>query len=537
MIVLEPEPDAREPDRSSGPRWWWGALAGLLAVVAALGVGELVTGVLDGTRTAVVSVGEVVVENAPNWLKQFAIDTFGQNDKDALIVGTTVVLVLLSIGLGVASVRRLWVGVSGTVVLGVVGAWSALTRPGAGPADLWPSLLGTAAAVSVLVVLLRSPAGDSTASWAAADPTGWGRRSAPAPSGFDRRRFLASAGVVAGGAAVAGGVGRALQRRFRVDGARAAVELPPPASTATPVPPGADLGTPGLTPFVTANGDLYRVDTALVLPRVTPDEWSLSIGGMVDDPIELSYDDVLDRELVERDITLVCVSNEVGGNLAGNVRWLGVPLASLLDEVGVQPGADQIVSRSTDGWTAGTPTQAVRDGRDALLAIGMNGEPLTVEHGFPARLIVPGLYGYTSATKWVRELRLTTFDAFDPYWVQRGWADVAPIKTMSRIDTPRGLAEVGPGTVPLAGVAWAPHRGISNVEVRVDDGPWQDADLGAVPTDDTWRQWVLPWDATPGRHSLTVRATDGDGAVQTEERAEPIPDGASGWHSIVVTVP
>jgi len=574
-VLLDP-PAAAPHDGTVRRRapWWWGALAGLLAVGAALAVGELVTGVLEGTSSAVVSVGEVVVENAPNWLKEFAIRTFGENDKDALIAGTTITLVVVSIVLGVASVRRLSIGIVGTVAFGVIGVWAALTRTGASASDAWPSILGTAAGVAVLWFLLHrtssapaaasvSPAGAAAGSEPvvpsiADEPTTLaepelpaepesepelpatmrpsGTRPAPAPAGFDRRKFLVSAGLIAGGVVVVGTVGKGLQGRYSIDGARQAVALPPPASPATALPAGVDLGN-GISPFVTPNGDFYRVDTALVAPRVTPSDWKLSIGGMVDNPVEFSFQDLLDRELIERDITLVCVSNEIGGQYAGNARWLGVSLAALLEEAGVQPGADQLVSRSVDGWTAGSPTQVVMDGRDAMVAIGMNGEPLPVEHGFPARLVVPGLYGFVSATKWVTELELTTFDAYDSYWAQRGWAKEAPIKTMARIDTPRGLATVDAGTVPIGGVAWAVHRGIEAVEVRVDDGPWQKAELAAAPTtNDTWRQWVYPWEATTGRHSITARATDGTGDVQTDQRANPIPDGASGWHTVVVIV-
>jgi DMSO/TMAO reductase YedYZ molybdopterin-dependent catalytic subunit len=257
---------------------------------------------------------------------------------------------------------------------------------------------------------------------------------------------------------------------------------------------------------------------------------------MVDNPITLTYEDLLERELVERDITLVCVSNEVGGPYAGNAQWLGVPLADLLREAGVQDGADQIVSRSVDGWTAGTPTELALDGRDAMIAIGMNREPLPIERGFPARMVVPGLYGYTSACKWITEIELTTFDAYDVYWVERGWAQVAPIKTMARIDTPQGLGNVQAGPAVIGGVAWAIHRGISGVEVRIDGGPWQPARLGEVPSVDTWRQWAFDWEATSGRHTIEARAIDGTGEVQTDQRAEPIPDGASGWHQVVVIV-
>ncbi|MEX0756328.1 MAG: molybdopterin-dependent oxidoreductase, partial [Acidimicrobiia bacterium] len=263
--------------------------------------------------------------------------------------------------------------------------------------------------------------------------------------------------------------------------------------------------------------------------------YTLAITGMVDRPLTLTYQELIDRPLVESDITLTCVSNEVGGKLVGNARWLGVRLDDLLDEAGIAPGADQIVGRSVDRYTCGFPVSAL-DGRDALVAIAMNGEPLPPEHGFPARLIVPGLYGYVSATKWLAEIELTTFDQFDHYWVDRGWDAEAPIKTQSRIDTPSALGRIAPGTTAIAGVAWAQTRGIDRVEVRIDDGPWQDAELAAELNDTTWRQWKLAWDATPGRHEISCRATDRTGTTQTEERTRPIPNGASGWHSIVVIV-
>jgi DMSO/TMAO reductase YedYZ molybdopterin-dependent catalytic subunit len=553
-------------------------VSGALAAGTALAAGELVAGAV-GANNPVVSIGELVIEHAPAWLKDFAVETFGEDDKPALIVGTGVTLVLVSLVLGALSVRRLWVGLVGTAVLGAVGGYAALTRPVASSSDLWPSVAAGVAASLVLVVLLRPGA---PSAWLAQvggrdhrarhagpriDPATWVAppssvahgapaappaapaaqeppalppvmrpTRAPAPPGFDRRRFLVSALAVGGGAVVAGGAGRALQGRFSVSADRAAITLPPPASPAAALPAGADLAVGAITSFVTPNGDFYRVDTALTVPQVDPSSWELTITGMVDDPLTLTFQDLLDRELVERDITLVCVSNEVGGPYAGTARWLGVPMASLLEEAGVQVGADQVVSRSVDGWTAGTPTELLIDGRDALLAIGMNGEPLPLEHGFPARMVTPGLYGYTSATKWITEIELTTFDAYDAYWVQRGWAQVAPIKTMARIDTPKGLGRVRPGRVTIGGVAWAIHRGISAVEVRVDGGDWQPARLGEVPGVDTWRQWVVDWDAAAGRHTIEARAVDGNGDVQTDQRAQPIPDGASGWHQVVVLV-
>jgi DMSO/TMAO reductase YedYZ molybdopterin-dependent catalytic subunit len=353
---------------------------------------------------------------------------------------------------------------------------------------------------------------------------------------LDRRRFL---GVLAGAglaAAAVGAVGRYLQSQAGAAASRAAVVLPRPVRRLRPVPAGADLGIDGVSPFVTPNLDFYRIDTALLVPQVRTEGWTLRVHGMVERELRLTFEELLARDLVEADVTLACVSNEVGGDLIGNARWLGARLDRLLREAGVRPGATQVVPRSVDGFAAGFPTELALDGRDALVAVGMNGEPLPLSHGFPARLVVPGLYGYVSATKWLSEIELTTLEDFDSYWVHRGWAKQAPIKTSSRIDTPRGGADLRAGRVPVAGVAWAQGRGIRRVEVRVDDGPWRAARLGAGVGDDTWRQWVHVWDARPGDHRLQVRATDGEGMRQVEERVPPIPDGATGWHTIRVTV-
>jgi DMSO/TMAO reductase YedYZ molybdopterin-dependent catalytic subunit len=351
-----------------------------------------------------------------------------------------------------------------------------------------------------------------------------------------RRRFLTTGLAVAAVAAGAGSIGRVLTRGFSAAGSRAAVLLPAAKTTLAPLPAGVDLGIDGLSPFTTPNLAFYRIDTALVVPQIQAEDWSLRIHGMVDRELRLTYDELLARPMIETDVTMTCVSNEVGGGLVGNARWQGVRLADLLDEVGVQDGATQIVGRSADGWTNGFPTANATDGRDAIVAVAMNGEPLPIEHGFPARIVVPGLYGYVSATKWVTELELTGFDDFDGYWVRRGWAKEAPIRTQSRIDTPKGLARIAPGRTAVAGVAWAQLRGVDKVEVRVDDGPWVEARLAEVPSDATWRQWVHEWDATPGRHTITTRATDGTGETQPEERMAPIPSGATGWHNVVVSV-
>jgi DMSO/TMAO reductase YedYZ molybdopterin-dependent catalytic subunit len=301
------------------------------------------------------------------------------------------------------------------------------------------------------------------------------------------------------------------------------------------VPEGADLQVPGADPFITPNADFYRIDTALSVPQVDPDDWTLTVTGRVERELTLSFSELLDRPMVEVDITLACVSNEVGGKLVGTARWLGCRLDDLLDEAGIDPSADQVVGRSVDGFTAGFPT-ALLDGRDALVAVGMNGEPLPTRHGFPARLVVPGLYGYVSATKWLSEIELTRFDEFEGYWIPRGWSVEGPIKTQSRIDTPVVGQRLDAGRpAPVAGVAWAPTVGIDRVEVQIDDGEWQEAELGERHTDTTWRQWRLPWVPEAGEHRIRVRATDGTGETQTQQRRPVAPDGATGWHTVVVT--
>uniref|UniRef100_UPI0034DF5519 sulfite oxidase n=1 Tax=Streptomyces flavofungini TaxID=68200 RepID=UPI0034DF5519 len=383
-----------------------------------------------------------------------------------------------------------------------------------------------------------TPAPESPDAAPVAEPAG------ATDAGWDRRGFVIAATAAAVASAGAGVLGRSLNGASGKDAvaSRARIRLPAPASAAAPVPRGAQLRVPGVSSFVTPAADFYRVDTALVVPKVDARSWRLRIHGKgVRRPVTLSFDDLLRRELIERDITLTCVSNEVGGQYVGNARWIGVRLSDLLAECGVEPPgrggpADQLVARSVDGMTIGSPVEDLMDGRDAMLALGMNGRPLPFEHGFPVRMVVPGLYGYVSACKWIKDIELTTFDAYDVYWVKRDWAREAPVKTQSRIDTPKPFARPKAGAVMVAGVAWAQHRGIDKVEVRVDDGPWQVADLAAEDTRDTWRQWSFPWQAAKGGHTLTVRATDRTGAVQTEKRTRTIPDGASGRHSVVVTV-
>jgi DMSO/TMAO reductase YedYZ molybdopterin-dependent catalytic subunit len=350
---------------------------------------------------------------------------------------------------------------------------------------------------------------------------------------MDRRKFLAAGGAAAAVAATAGFGGQYLQdKRFSVN--TASVKLGGTAVKAPPLPKGAEItGIPGLSAFYTPNSQFYRVDTALVIPQVPAQSWQLRIHGMVDKPMTLTFADLVKRPMIDHDVTLTCVSESVGGNYVGNARWQGTLLADLLKEAGIQPGATQIVMRDVNGMNLGVATDPVMDGRASLLAIGMNGQPLPQEHGFPVRVVVPGLYGYVSACKWVVDMQLTTFGAFDAYWTQRGWSQQAPIKTESRIDTPKG--NVNAGTVMIAGVAWAQHRGIEAVEVGID-GTFHQAKLAVQDTIDTWRQWYFPWQATPGQHTLQVRATDKTGYTQTSVYHAPEPNGATGWHTVHVNV-
>ncbi|MFJ6527698.1 sulfite oxidase [Streptomyces longwoodensis] len=537
-----------EKDQRVRPGWARPALAALSGVLAgftALAVAEPVAAAVRPQSGPVIAVGGASIDATPAAVKDWAIRHFGTDDKLVLQLGILAVLTLLALALGVLALRYRRVGAAGVLLFGAIGAAAAVSRPDStGPVDALPSVVGAVAGALLLYVLVgrltaagrpTAPASDS------AEETGDGLS---VPAGWDRRGFVLAAASAAAASAAVGTVGRTLTTSRGQDAiaSREKIVLPSPGSPARPLPGRAGLRIPGLSPFVTPNAEFYRVDTALVVPQVDATAWRLRIHGKgVQRPGSYSFDDLLRRELVERDITLTCVSNEVGGPYVGTARWTGVRLADLLAECGVKPPsrggpADQLVSRSVDGMTIGSPVEDVMDGRDALLALGMNGEPLPFDHGFPVRMVVPGLYGFVSACKWIKDIELTTFDSYDPYWVKRGWARKAPVKTAARIDTPKPFARPGAGTVMVAGVAWAQHRGIDKVEVRVDDGPWQEADLAAEDTRDTWRQWSFPWRSTKGGHTLTVRATDRTGAVQTDRRTRTIPDGATGWHSVVVTV-
>jgi DMSO/TMAO reductase YedYZ molybdopterin-dependent catalytic subunit len=527
-----------------------GAVAGILTAGVALGVAELAAALIGPNSAPVIAVGETAINLTPIPVKDFAIVHFGSHDKEALVAGILVMLAGFAALIGVAALRRIGYGLAGLVVFAGLGATAALRLPGAGLLDVVPTLAGVAVAAGTLVTLVRAirpaePRGAAAlpTDGVTADPQDAGRAGLIAdPTDArpavvaDRRRFLAGVAGAAALAAAAGGLGDVLLRRFSIASSRAQVRLPAAAVPAPAVPAGTELRIPGLTPFFTPNASFYRVDTDLVLPQVAPESWTLRIDGMVGRELELSFAELLKMPLTETDITLVCVSNQVGGPYAGNARWLGVPLAGLLRRAGVRAGADQVLSSAVDGMTISTPLTTILDGRDALLAVGMNGQPLPIAHGFPARMVVPGLYGYTSATKWVTRLTVTTFAAQRAYWTQRGYAAVAPIHTESRIDVPKPLAQVSAGQVTVAGVAWAPATGIDAVQVSVDNGPWHTARLAAADGIDTWRQWVWTWDAAPGLHTLQVRATDTKGVTQSSRRAQVFPSGATGWDSTVVTV-
>ena len=495
--------------------------SGVLAALGGVAAGHLVAALTEPSSSPVLVVGSSVIDLTPTPLKQWAIERFGSHDK-AVLVGSVLVGVLVLAALaGLLARRRFRYGAVLLLTLVAIPAIAALTRPGAAGTDVLPSLTAAAAGLGALAWLTRA--------------------GAPAPPGppttaGPRRRGVRGAGGIRGAAAAAmGGAGHwiaAYRTRTTV------VDLPAASDAAPRLPTGLEERVPGISAFRTPTDDFYRVDTRLALPVVDLDGWSLTIDGDVEQEVTLSFDDLLAMPLVERDITLTCVSNEVGGSYLGSARWLGVRLTDLLDRAGLDgTRADQILSTDVDGMTISTPLAVATDGRDALIAVGMNGRSLTREHGFPARMVVPGLYGFVSACKWITRMTLTTYAEQEAYWTRRDWATDAPVKISSRIDTPRPLATIAAGRTVVGGVAWAQHQGgIDRVEVRVDGGPWQQARLGPSAGQDYWRQWYLPWTAAPGRHSLAVRAVDGAGEVQTGVRATPFPEGASGIQQIVVTV-
>jgi DMSO/TMAO reductase YedYZ molybdopterin-dependent catalytic subunit len=500
----------------------YAALSGVLAVGVMFGTAELAAALAPDGRSLVVAVGDAVIDLSPGFVERFAISTLGSADKPFLLASILLVSALLGAKLGQVGVRHFGLAAAGLSAMMAVGVAASLADPqSTAVSSLVGGLAGAAAGIGTLWVLRGAIAAPGAPGEAPV-------RSPGAAAAVDRRRFLGLA-VAAGAVAALGAYGgRLLSQRERVAEIRRSITIPRPATAAQAIPAGADLQIPGLAPLVVPNDDFYRIDTALLVPQVDPAHWSLEVTGMVERPFRLTYEELLSLPQLEAYVTLACVSNEVGGELVGNALWQGVRLRDLLDRARPRREATQVLGRSVDGFTAGFPIEAAFDVEAAMVAIAMNGEPLPVSHGFPARIVVPGLYGYVSATKWLSRIELTRFDEVDGYWIPRGWAKEGPIKTQSRIDVVRPDV--------IAGVAWAPTRGIERVEVRVDDGPWREATLAAALDLDSWRQWRLAWQPEPGTHELAVRATDGTGTTQTEERTDVAPDGATGWHTVGVTV-
>jgi DMSO/TMAO reductase YedYZ molybdopterin-dependent catalytic subunit len=507
----------RAPSRSHA------ALAGAAAGAAAIGVNELLAGLVSGAPSFVVEVGAAVIALQPPGAKQLVVDLFGTNDKLVFTVLIAAVAIAGAAVLGIVARRRFGLAVAGFVGAGLGAmAISILLDP---LVDPLLAIVSTVVSVGVGVVVL----------WALLD-LARGPAEVEMPD-FSRRRFIGTSLAVAGVAVAGGLIGRWIGQST---GVAEPVDLPPipePVEQLPELAAGTDLGIDGLSPIVTPNRDFYRIDTSLLTPRLDAATWQMKVNGMVDRSLTLTYADLLGMPLHEQYVTIACVSNEVGGDLVGNALWRGPLLRDVLDSAGVQAGATQVVGRSYDGWTCGFPTEWVMTTeRDALIAVAMNDEPLPAEHGFPARLIVPGLFGYVSATKWLTNIELTRWEDYDGYWVPLGWAKEGPILTQSRIDLPREGTSLSTGEVAVAGVAWAPDRGVSRVEVQVDDGEWTDAELALAISDATWVQWRYPWSAAAGEHSLRVRATDGSGMVQESRQTRPAPDGARGYHTVLVSV-
>ncbi|HWU47130.1 MAG TPA: molybdopterin-dependent oxidoreductase [Humibacter sp.] len=532
-----PPPADRHPrDEPGGGRTarmahWLAAASGVLAALVTLAVAEIVAALVGAPSSPLFAVGSWIVDLAPPGFKEWIISVFGTDDKAMLFICLGGALLVVAALIGLLEFRRPPLGLIGLGVIAAIATLLVVTRSGA---TVWwaaPTLIG-----SIIGILALQAAIQRLNRWRAAEARP--RRVPGDESVVARRSFLVFVGVSAGIAIVAGGIARAINAgSAAVTTVRESLRLPRPARPAAAVPGAADLRLPGLSPYVTPAADFYRIDTALQVPAVDPAHWKLTIGGMVEHPVSITFDELLALPLTEHMLTLACVSNDVGGDLVGNAAWLGYPIRELLARARPTSGADMVLSRSVDGWTAGTPLSVLTDpGTQALLAVGMNGNPLPLEHGFPVRMVVPGLYGYVSATKWVTELTVTRFSQAQGYWSDKGWSVLGPVKTASRIDRPRGGASIAAGRYAVAGVAWDQHTGIQRVEVRVDHADWVQAQLAETVSADTWRQWVYEWDATPGRHTLQVRATNAKGETQTGIEASPAPNGATGWHTIDVTV-
>jgi DMSO/TMAO reductase YedYZ molybdopterin-dependent catalytic subunit len=494
-------------------------MAGILAALAGTAAGHLAASLLVPASSPVLAVGTAVINLTPTPLKVWAVRELGSADKPVLIGSVLAGTLLLAGVAGILARRRFAVGATLLVLLVAAAGACALVQPAAGPIDALPALVTALVGLAVLAYLVRGGGSPGNARRGDATPT--------------RRGFLLGAGAVAGASLVLAGTGQWIIRtRNKISD----IVLPRAARPLPALAAGLEEKYDGISPFITPRGEFYRVDTNLTVPVVDVESWKLTIDGDVENNLSLTFDELTGMDVVEHDITLTCVSNEVGGKLVGAARWLGVPLRDVLDRAGVGDQADQILSTAVDGFTISTPLEVALDGRNSMLAFGMNGEPLPRQHGFPVRLITPGLYGYVGATKWLEKLTLTTYAAREAYWTKRKWATDGPIKLSSRVDTPRPLSTIDAGQTVIGGVAWAQPDGVANVEVRLDGGDWQEAKLGPSAGVEYWRQWYLPWKATSGSHQIAVRATNRSGETQTSTRATPFPDGSSGIQEVVVTV-
>jgi DMSO/TMAO reductase YedYZ molybdopterin-dependent catalytic subunit len=516
-----------EQDAARASRWW-ARLAGAVAGLAGLGIAGLVAWVVAPAGSPVTAVGELIIELLPASLVNFGKEVLGFADKPVLLATIVAAVLIVCALAGELEARRRFAGAALFAVVAVIGIIGIAAQPGASITAYVPTIVGLLLGYMILSTLISKLHQWRPPQDAAVD------REVQSPA---RRNFLAWTIVIGAASVVAAITGQLLARASStVNTVRENLKLPTPTKPSSGPPLGADFRIDGLAPYVTPNDDFYRIDTALQVPVIDPATWTLRITGMVQNPFQINYSELAAKPLVEHMTTLTCVSNEVGGDLAGNALWLGYPIRELLAQAKPLEGADMVLSKSHDDWTASTPLSVLTDpNREALLAIGMNGEPLPLEHGFPVRMVVPGLYGYVSATKWVTSLRVTRFADEQAYWTPLGWSPRAPIKLASRIDVPR-KSTIDAGTVVVAGVAWAQHTGVSGVEVQVDESGWQPAQLAETVGPDTWRQWKYEWAATSGTHTLTVRATDAKGTLQTAEVAPSMPDGATGYHSIRVKV-
>ena len=504
--------------------------AGLVAGFAGLATSYFVAMAMTIRDSPVVAVAEGVIRLTPGPVVEKVISVLGHRDKPFLVGVILVLVALLFVWAGRLAARAWWAPLFVFVPLAVLGAVAVSAQRGASSLDVLPVAVGFVTWLICLSLLTEPLRRAAAAEGEAARPAG----ERPGPVVRSRRSFLLRGAAIAAAAVALGAAGRVVGRgRRHVEETRRLLRLP--GVTSPVVPARARIGLDGISPWMTPADEFYKIDTTIVAPAIEPVDWQLRIHGMVDRELVLSYQDLLDRRFTEGWVTLNCVSNPVGGPLIGNAWWGGVRLAGLLREAGVHPDADALKQTSDDGWTCGTPLAALTDNRNAMLAIAMNGEPLPIDHGFPVRTIVPGLYGYVSACKWVVDIEVTQFSQFSAYWTERGWGERGPVKLSSRIDVPASGGELSAGTARIGGVAWAQHVGIEAVEVALDGGDWQPAEISHPPTDDSWVQWAASVDVAPGDHVVRVRATDRNGLVQTGVERGVLPDGSTGWHAVDFT--